>query len=123
MKKTKTIYWIVTGLFSAFMLISAIPEILVVPDEVTMITGLGFPKYFIPFLGVAKLLGIIAILIPGFKRIKEWAYAGLAFDLIGATYSMIAHDGFMPQISFMLLPGAFLFLSYYFYHKRTQLVA
>ena len=80
MKKTETIYWVITGLFSAFMLISAIPEILIVPDEVTMITGLGFPKYFIPFLGVAKLLGIIAILIPGFKRIKEWAYAGLAFD-------------------------------------------
>ncbi len=123
MKKTKTIYWIVTGLFSAFMLLSAIAEIFVVPDEVTMIGDLGFPKYFVPFLGVAKLLGIIAILIPGFKRIKEWAYAGLAFDLIGATYSMIAHDGLMPQISFMLLPVTFLFLSYYYYLGKARIIA
>ena len=120
MKKTKTLYWIITGLFSAFMLFSAIPDILVVPDAITFMNGLGYPTYIIPFLGVAKLLGIIAILIPGFPGIKEWAYAGLFFDLTGATYSQIAHDGLQPQISFMLLPISFLFLSYYFYHKKAQ---
>src|SRR5882724_12122315 len=110
MKKTKIFYWIITGLFSAFMLFSAIPDILIVPDSITFMNGLGYPTYIIPFLGVAKLLGIIAILIPGYPRIKEWAYAGLFFDLIGATYSAIAHDGLQPQISFMLLPIAFLIL-------------
>ena len=120
MKKTKIFYWIITGLFSAFMLFSAIPDILIVPDSITFMNGLGYPTYIIPFLGVAKLLGIIAILIPGYPRIKEWAYAGLFFDLIGATYSAIAHDGLQPQISFMLLPIAFLILSYYFYHKKEQ---
>ena len=44
----------------------------------------------ITFLDVAKILGVIAILIPGYPRLKEWAYAGLAFDLIGATYAQIA---------------------------------
>jgi hypothetical protein len=121
MKKTKIIYWIITGLFSAFMLFSAIPDILVTPDAITFMNGLGYPTYIIPFLGVAKLLGIIAILIPRFPRIKEWAYAGLFFDLMGATYSQIAHDGLLPQISFMFLPIIFLFLSYYFYHKKVQL--
>jgi len=120
MKKTKTLYWIITGLFSAFMLFSAIPDILVVPDAITFMNGLGYPTYIIPFLGVAKLLGIIAILIPGFPRIKEWAYAGLFFDLTAATYSQIAHDGLLPQVSFMLLPIGFLLLSYYFYHKKEQ---
>ena len=118
MKKTKIFYWIITGLFAAFMLFSAIPDIMVVPDAVTMITGLGYPKYLIPFLGVAKLLGAITILIPGFNRLKEWAYAGLFFDLAGATYSAIAKEGFQLPVLFMVLPFSFLFLSYYLWHKK-----
>ncbi|HKR07206.1 MAG TPA: DoxX family protein [Bacteroidia bacterium] len=120
MKKTKIFYWIVTGLFSGFMLFSAIPDILVVPDAVTFMTNLGYPKYIIPFLGIAKLLGIIAILIPGFPRIKEWAYAGLFFDLAGATYSVISSGGLNPSIVFMFLPIVFLFLSYFLYHKLLK---
>jgi hypothetical protein len=120
MKKIKIAYWIVTGIFAAFMVFSAIPDMLVVPDAVTMITGLGYPRYIISFLGVAKLLGVIAILIPGFKRIKEWAYAGLFFDLIGATYSAIAIGGFQFQIAFMILPIGFLFLSYFLWHKKNE---
>jgi hypothetical protein len=120
MKKTKIFYWIITGLFSAFMLFSAIPDMLATSEAIKFMNGLGYPTYIISFLGVAKLLGIMAILIPGFPRIKEWAYAGLFFDLIGATYSIIAHDGLQLQVSFMLLPIIFLFLSYYFYHKKLK---
>ena len=112
-------YWVITGIFAAFMAFSAIPDILLAPDAVTMITGLGYPAYFIPFIGVAKLLGSIAILIPGFNRIKEWAYAGLFFDLAGATYSVMAKEGFQPQLTFMVLPIGFLFLSYYLWHQKT----
>ena len=122
MKKTKALYWIITGLFSAFMLFTAVPDILSSPDAVKLINHLGYPNYFIPFIGVAKLLGIIAILIPGFPRIKEWAYAGLAFDLIGATYSAIATDGFQPPVLFMVLPITFLFLSHYLGHKKMETV-
>ena len=121
MKRITISYWIITGLFAAFMLLSAIPDIMVVPDAVTMITGLGYPRYIIPFLAVAKLLGAIAILIPGFYRIKEWAYAGLFFDLIGAAYSAVAKEGFNPPIMFMILPVTFLFLSYFLWHKKTNL--
>jgi hypothetical protein len=120
MKKNKTLYWIITGLFSAFMLFSAIPDILVVPDAVTIMNHLGYPKYLIPFVGIAKFLGVIAVLVPRFPRIKEWAYAGLFFDLIGATYSGIATDGFQPAMLFMVLPLAFLFLSYSLYHKQAM---
>ena len=121
-KKNQILYWIFTGLFSAFMLFSAIPDILIVPEAKAFMNNLGYPDYIIPFLGVAKLLGTIALLIPVYPRIKEWAYAGLFFDLIGATYSQIAHDGFLPQIAFMVLPIAFLFLSYMLYHKKIQTV-
>ena len=122
MKKNNALYWTITGLFSAFMLLSAIPDILVVRDAVTFMSHLGYPKYFIPFIGVAKLLGVIALLVPRFPRIKEWAYAGFFFDLIGATYSQIANDGFQPAELFMLLPIVFLFLSYSFYHKKVRAI-
>src|SRR6266576_547684 len=102
MKKTKIFFWIITILFSAFMLSSAIPDILNLPEAITFMNHLGYPNYFVPFIGIAKLLGIIAILIPGFPRIKEWAYAGLAYDLIGAIYSGIATDGLLPQMLIML---------------------
>jgi hypothetical protein len=118
MKKTKLFYWIITGVFAAFILMSALPDILVMPDAVKVMIHLGYPKYIIPFLGIAKSLGVVAILIPRFPRIKEWAYAGLFFDLIGATYSGIANDGFNPAILFMVLLLAFLFLSYALYHKK-----
>lgn len=122
MKKNNTLYWIITGLFSAFMLFTAVPDIMVIPDAVTFMAHLGYPKYFTLFIGVAKLLGVIAILIPGFPRIKEWAYAGLFFDLFGAAYSQIATDGFQAGELFMVLPLAFLFVSYALYHKKIQSV-
>ena len=122
MKKIKIWYWVVTILFSAFMLFSAIPDIMVTPEAVAMITGLGYPKYFIPFIGVAKVLGVIAILLPGLNRIKEWAYAGLFFDLFGATYSATA-IGFQPPVLIMLLPISFLFISYFLWHKKREMEA
>jgi hypothetical protein len=120
MKKINLWYWIITGIFSAFMLFSAIPDILVVPDAKTFMNALGYPTYIIPFLGVAKLLGVIAILVPGFKGIKEWAYAGLFFDLLGATYSGIGQNGFQVQELFMILPVSFLFISYYLGHQLMK---
>lgn len=122
MKKTNILYWTFTGLFGAFMLFSAIPDIMVTPEAVTFINKLGYPTYIIPFLGVAKALGVVAILIPGFPRIKEWAYAGLFFDLLGATYSGICADGLQPSMAFMLLPFALEALSYVYYHKRLRLL-
>jgi hypothetical protein len=118
MRRTKTLYWIFTGLFAAFMTYSAVPSILNSEESVKMMSNyLGYPLYFTPFLGVAKLLGSIAIIIPGYWRIKEWAYAGFFFDLIGATYSMIAVGGLQPQILFMILPFALAILSYLYYHQ------
>lgn len=122
MKKTRIFYWIFTGLFAAFMLSSAIPDILSLPIAVEgMHKGLGYPVYFIPFIGVAKLLGSLAILLPIAPRIKEWAYAGLVFDLIGATYSIIAVGGTPDQWGFMIVPLLLAYLSYRFYHKKLKI--
>jgi uncharacterized membrane protein YphA (DoxX/SURF4 family) len=120
MKKIKVSYWVFTALFAAFMIMSAIPDILSQPIAVEgMHKGLGYPLYFIPFIGVAKLLGAIAILIPGFPRIKEWAYAGLVFDLVGATYSILA-IGKAADAIFMVLPLALAATSYILYHKKIK---
>jgi hypothetical protein len=59
---------------------------------------LGYPTYFVPYIGFVKLLGCIALLIPGLNKIKEWAYAGLFFDLISSIYSGIAAFGFDPRM-------------------------
>lgn len=120
MKKTNILYWIFTGLFAAFMLMSAIPDIFSHPIAIQgMHRELGYPLYFIPFIGVLKFLGVIAILVPGFHRIKEWAYAGFAFDLIGATYSVYSIG--KPDWMYMLLFLAFFATAYILYRKRTKL--
>jgi uncharacterized membrane protein YphA (DoxX/SURF4 family) len=118
MKSTKIIYWVVTALFALFMIMSGIQNALSTPESIDLIsTQLGFPAYFVPMIGVAKILGSIAILIPGFPRIKEWAYAGLFFDLSGATYASIAKFGYHPETTFMFLFIAFCLASYFLYHK------
>src|ERR1041385_3507476 len=104
----KITYWIVTGLFALFMAWSGVMNIMVDKGSIDLIhTMLGFPEYFIPFLGIAKVLGAIAIVIPGFPRIKEWAYAGLFFDLSGATFASIAVGGFNGGTAFMFVFIAF----------------
>lgn len=117
MKRTKIIYWIITGLFLAFMAFSAIPDLLLTQQAHDFMIKLGYSDTVTRFLGLAKLLGIIAILIPGFPRIKEWAYAGLFFDLLGAAVSMAGMPDGMQGVLFIIMPIAFLFLSYYFYHR------
>lgn len=123
MKKTKIIYWIFTSLFAFLMLGSAIPDIFSIRVAVEGFQKMGMPLYLLPFLGVAKTLGVIAILIPGYPRIKEWAYAGLVFDLLGATYSIIASGQPAANWIFMALPLLLAAGSYTWYHKKRKAVS
>lgn len=121
MKKINIAYWIVTILFAGFMLFSAIPDATLNEDAIKFMNGvLHYPDYFTRFIGIAKILGVIGILVPGFPRLKEWAYAGLAFDLIGALYSITVVAGVGGGTFFMLLVIAFCFASYILYHKRGK---
>jgi uncharacterized membrane protein YphA (DoxX/SURF4 family) len=99
------------------MAFTAVPDAMLVPDAVKFMQHLGYPNYFTAFIGFAKILGAISILIPAFPKIKEWAYAGLFFDLIGAIWSVSSRDGITPSLSFMLLPIIVGTVSYYYYHK------
>lgn len=119
-KRDTLLFWTFTALFCAFMLTSTIPNILSAPEWVAVFEQLGYPLYMLPAIGVAKLLGIIALLVPGFPRIKEWAYAGFFFDLTGAVYSGLAVGGFDPLMLVMLVPYALGTLSYFYHHKRLR---
>ncbi|HEY6979062.1 MAG TPA: DoxX family protein [Chitinophagaceae bacterium] len=117
------IYWISTIVFAALMIFSAAGGVQPSQAAIQLIhEQLGYPVYFIQFISIAKLIGCIVILIPGLNRsVKEWAYAGLFFDLTGAIYSGVASSGkFDPLMITMLiwvLPGI---LSYYYWHKRLK---
>ena len=120
-KSTNIIYWVSTIIFSGLMIFASVDGIRLSAQAVSFLHDLlGYPIYFIQFISIAKLLGSIAILIPGLNRsLKEWAYAGLFFDLAGAIYSGIASSGkFDPLMITMLgwiIPGI---VSYYFWHKK-----
>ena len=119
MKRTTILYWVLTSLFALPMLSSAIPDILVIPEAVQAFKQMGYPAYLLPFLGWAKLLGVIAILAPGWPRLKEWAYAGLFFDLLGASYSVFS----IGQAPWMLALVGVGVGSYVFYHKKRHTAA
>jgi DoxX-like protein len=119
MKRTKILYWVFTILFAGFMIWSGIPGIAPSTESKQFMHDfLGYPVYFIQFISAAKVLGGLTILIPGFYRIKEWAYAGLFFDLAGAIYSVLAvTKAFDAGILFIFLPVLLGILSYIFWKK------
>lgn len=82
------------GLFSLAMLGSGVMDLVLPPPLLAGMQHLGYPAYFVALLGVWKLLGVAAVLAPRLPRLKEWAYAGFAFDLSGAAVShLISGDG------------------------------
>lgn len=89
-KRNKIIYWISTVWLSLGMVSTGLVQLLKTKEEVAMMTHLGYPGYFLIILGVWKILGVIAVLIPGFPVLKEWAYAGFVFAMSGALFSHFA---------------------------------
>ena len=81
---------IVTGVMAALLLLSAVPDVLRIPGALSVFAHLGYPAYLLVFLGTAKILGVVAVLLPGPPRLKEWAFAGLTFDVSGALYSHLS---------------------------------
>jgi hypothetical protein len=86
-KRNKIIYWVATLWLALGMTSTGIVQILQIKEEVDMMAHLGYPLYFLVILGVWKLLGVVAILIPKFPLLKEWAYAGFFFAMSGAVIS------------------------------------
>jgi hypothetical protein len=120
MKTTKILYWVFTILMIALMLSSVIGSFMNNPKSAEFAAHLGYPLYIFKFLAVAKALGIIAILVPGNPRLKEWAYAGFTFDLLGAVYSGLTVGDPLVQWTPVIIGLLFIIGSYITYHKLLK---
>lgn len=89
-KRNKIIYWIATIWLSLGMTATGIVQLLRAKEEAERMTHLGYPLYFCTLLGIWKILGVVAILMPRFPLLKEWAYAGFFFAMSGALFSHLA---------------------------------
>jgi len=113
-KRNKIIYWISTIWLALGMLAGGLQQIFHTKGFVDIIVHLGYPLYFSYILGVWKMLGVIAILIPKFSLLKEWAYAGFFFAMSGAVFSHIASGDSMNEIAPSLVLLILTVVSWYF---------
>ena len=116
-KRNKIIYWISTILLAFAMLQSGIIQLFKIEAalyDVTTMPHLGYPVYFLTILGIWKILGVVALLIPKFPLLKEWAYAGFIFTLSGAAISHIAVGDSASKWSISLFLLVVTFISWYF---------
>lgn len=122
MKKEKIIFWIATIIIFLWEGLMPLGTLLFAPEYATAGTKpLGYPDYFAHALIIFKVLGATALIIPKLHpKLKEWAYAGLTFNLIFAAISHAVVDG---NIGFVLMPIAFLIIlgiSYFYYQKISK---
>ncbi|WP_437290209.1 DoxX family protein [Sorangium sp. So ce406] len=86
-------YWMTTGILVFAMSSGGLSELAQRPETIDGMKQLGYPVYFVMILGVWKLLGSLALLAPGLPRVKEWAYAGIVFNMTGAAVShLVCHS-------------------------------
>jgi hypothetical protein len=107
-----------TALLSVLMLFSGVGDLLRLQPFVEDLRRLGYPEYVMTLLGIAKLLGVAALLYPGVPRLKEWAYAGFAFDLGGATLSQLISGSTLAQILPPASCAAVLAIAYVAYRRQ-----
>ncbi len=120
MKRYNILFWVFTSLLIPALGIGSVFEVMMDPDSIHILAGLGYPAYLAPLLGVARILALTAICVPGFAGIKEWAYAGLVFDVTGAIYSQLATGNPIAHSIFPAVILVVILCSYYFYHKKVQ---
>jgi uncharacterized membrane protein YphA (DoxX/SURF4 family) len=107
----KVVFWVSTGLVAALSVFAGFSYLSGSPQVVQGFTHVGYPQQLRIILGIAKLLGAVALVVPGFPKLKEWAYAGFTFAWISAFVAhYLAKDGleaYMPLVLLILL-----FISY-----------
>ena len=113
-KRNKIIYWIATIWLSLGMLSTGIVQLLQTEEEVEMMTRLGYPVYFLTIIGVWKILGVVAVLIPKFPLLKEWAYAGFFIAMSGAVSSHLISGDEVKEIFGPTLLLILTVISWYF---------
>ncbi len=90
--KRNLAYWVPTGLLAFLIGMGSVLDALQLGGAVDAVRHLGYPAYFCTWLGITKLLGVAAIVIPGSRTLREWAYAGFTFDMLAAAVSVASVD-------------------------------
>lgn len=120
-RRNKIIYWIATLWLALGMTSTGIVQLLRIKQEQDFTANMGYPDYFLTILGTWKILGVIAILLPRFPLLKEWAYAGFFFAMSGAAFSHIL-AGTTKNIFPCLLLLALTIISWYFRPSERRLI-
>jgi len=125
-KRNKLTYWIATIWLSLGMVSTGAVQLLKVQEGqggADMITHLGYPIYFLTILGIWKILGVVAVLVPKFPIVKEWAYAGFFFVMTGAVISHIALGDSINEIWPASLLLILTMISWYFRPQDRKILA
>jgi len=121
-KRNKIIYWIATLWLALGMVSTGIVQLMKTPEEIDLMTGLGYPVYFLTIIGAWKLMGTVAVLIPKFPLLKEWAYAGFFFNMSGAVFSHLFSGSSTIDLIGPILLLVLTTLSWYFRPSERRLV-
>ena len=125
-KRNKIIYWIATIWLALGMVATGSGQLFQMKNGqggADMITHLGYPVYLLALLGIWKILGVIALLIPKFPLLKEWAYAGFFFIMSGAMFSHIAIGDSVSTLLPALLLLILIIISWYFRPANRKIVS
>ena len=113
-------YWIVTLLLAAALMLSGIGQLMQFGGNVELVTKLGYPLYILTILGIWKVLGVIALVVPGFPRLKEWVHAGIFFLMTGAAVSHAFANDYGDYGSYIILPLSYAALNMASWALRPQ---
>ena len=121
--RNKIVYWVATLWLALGMASTGGVQLFKTPEDVEMMTRLGYPSYLLTILGVWKILGVIAVLVPKFPVVKEWAYAGFFFAMSGAIISHVVRGDPVSQIFPPLLLMLLTVVSWYFRPASRKIVS
>src|SRR3972149_3020915 len=119
----KIIYWIATIWLALGMTSTGIVQLLKNQADIDLMNHLGYPVYLLTILGIWKILGVIAVLIPRFRLLKEWAYAGFFFAMSGAVFSHIASGSSAKEFFGPVLLIILTVLSWYFRPVERKIIS
>ncbi len=122
-KRNKIIYWIATVWLALGMISTAIVQLIKMEKETELMKHLGYPLYFLTIIGVWKILGVIAVLVPKFQLVKEWAYAGFFFAMSGAIISHLALADDAKEFFGPVLLLILTFVSWYFRPADRKIIS
>lgn len=121
-KRNKIIYWIATIWLALGMASTGVVQLLKLKQEADLFMHLGYPDYLLTMLGIWKLLGVIAVLLPKLPLLKEWAYAGFFFVASGAIFSHLAMGDPAKELFGPVLLLVLTIISWYFRPENRKVI-